>query len=231
MGADANPGGLSIVYRAIAGLRQNPRNARTHSKRQLRQIADSIRAFGFLNPVILDDEDMVLAGHGRLPAARLAGLDTVPTLRASGLTEAQKRAYVLADNRLAEKAGWDRALLIGELGDLAVLLPPMDLDVTLTGFEPPEIDALFADLGPARPDPADALLPSPGPAGTRPGDLWCLGRHRLLCGDARAGADVDRLMAGQLARVVFTDPPYNVPIAGHVQGRCECRLNTPQKLE
>ena len=214
---------LAIAYLPATGLRANPRNARTHSKRQLRQIADSIRAFGFLNPIVLDDDGMVLAGHGRLEAAKLVGLETVPTVRASGLTEAQKRAYVLADNKLAEKAGWDRELLVAELGDLAVLLPQIDLDLTLTGFDPPEIDTLFADRGPPRPDPADDVPATGTPACTRPGDLWCLGPHRLLCGDARSGADIERLMAGQQARVTFTDPPYNVPVAGHVHGRGRVR--------
>ena len=195
-----------------------------HSKRRLRQIADSIRAFGFLNPIVLDDDGMVLAGHGRLEAAKLVGLETVPTVRASGLTEAQKRAYVLADNKLAEKAGWDRELLVAELGDLAVLLPQIDLDLTLTGFDPPEIDTLFADRGPPRPDPADDVPATGTPACTRPGDLWCLGPHRLLCGDARSGADIERLMAGQQARVTFTDPPCaTFPVAGRVHGRGRVR--------
>ncbi len=215
--------GLAVKYRATSDLRLNPRNARVHSKRQLRQIAASIRAFGFLNPVVVDDDGMVLAGHGRLQAAALAGLDAVPTVQASGLTDTQKRAYVLADNKLAEKAGWDRAMLVAELGDLAVLLPPLDLDVTLTGFEPPEIDMLFADRGLAKPDPADELPAVPGKACTRLGDMWCLGPHRLLCGDTRSAADVDRLMAGRQARVAFTDPPYNVPVAGHIQGRGRTR--------
>jgi len=146
---------LSILYLPVAGLRANPRNARTHTKRQLRQIADSIRAFGFLNPIIVDDAGVVLAGHARLAAASSAGLQAVPTVRASGLTDAEKRAYVLADNKLAEKAGWDRELLLAELGELAVLLPQIDL--TLTGFEPPEIDALFTDCGPAKADPVEDL--------------------------------------------------------------------------
>jgi DNA modification methylase len=162
---------------------------------------------------------MVLAGHGRLEAAKLLGMAYVPTVCVDSLSEAQKRAYVLADNPLAESAGWDRELLVAELGDLAELLPRIDLDLTITGFDPPEIDTLFADRGPANPDPADQLPAVTSLACTRPGDVWRLGPHRLLCGDARSAADVDRLMAGQKARVTFTDPPYNVPIIGHVQGR------------
>ncbi|WP_335645495.1 DNA methyltransferase [Methylobacterium durans] len=205
--------------RSPSALRANPRNARTHSKHQIRQIADSIEAFGFLNPVLVDEAGMVLAGHGRLAAAKLLKLTGVPTLLASGLSEAQKRAYVLADNKLAEKAGWDRALLAIELGELAELLPPLNWDLTLTGFETGEIDLILADHEEEEPAPEDAMPEVTGPAVTRRGDLWCLGAHRLLCGDARAADDLDRLMAGVQADMVFTDPPYNVPIAGHVQGR------------
>ncbi len=210
---------LAIHYSSVTGLRENPRNARTHSKRQIRQIADSIRAFGFLNPVLVDDTGMVLAGHGRLKAAHLLGIPTVPTIRAAGLTEAQKRAYVLADNKLAENAGWDRELLVAELGDLAVLLPSIELDLTVTGFDPPEIDGLFADRGLTKADPADHVESTRDPVCIRARDLWCLGPHRLLCGDARSTADIDHLMAGERVHVTFTDPPYNVAITGHVRGR------------
>lgn len=218
MAQDIASSDLAVHYLSVSSLRENPRNARTHSKRQIRQIADSIGAFGFLNPILLDETGMVLAGHGRLKAARLLGISTVPTIRAAGLTETQKRAYILADNKLAEKAGWDRELLVAELGDLAVLLPPIDLDLTVTGFDPPEIDGLFADRGPANADPADCVEATRDPVCTRPGDLWCLGPHRLLCGDARSASDIDRLMAGERVHVTFTDPPYNVAIAGHVRG-------------
>jgi ParB-like chromosome segregation protein Spo0J len=127
---------LAVRDLPLSSLRPNPRNARTHRKRQIQQIADSISAFGFLNPILVDDAGMVLAGHGRLKAAQKLGLQSVPTISAVGLTEAQKRAYVLADNKLAEKAGWDRSLLVAELGELAVLLPPLELDLTITGFDP-----------------------------------------------------------------------------------------------
>ena len=213
------PAKLSVSYLPLSSLRPNPRNARTHSKRQIRQIADSISAFGFLNPILLDDAGMVLAGHGRLQAAQKLGLQNVPTICAAGLTEVQKRAFVLADNKLAEKAGWDRGLLVAELGELAVLLPPLELDMTITGFDAPEIDALFADLGPIKGDPADQVPVVASHPCSQRGDLWCLGPHRLLCGDARSASDVDRLMGGEEARVTFTDPPYNVAIHGNVQGR------------
>jgi len=207
-----------IEHRASNSLRPNPRNARTHSKGQIRQIADSIKAFGFLNPVLVDEGGTVLAGHGRLAAAQLLGMSGVPTLRIEGLSEAQKRAYVLADNKLAEKAGWDRELLAVELGELADLLPPLDWNLTLTGFEPGEIDLILSDHqdGPA---PEDTVPQGSVDLVTSPGDLWCLGRHRLMCGDARSEADLNLLMAGKRARMAFADPPYNVPVAGHVQGR------------
>ena len=212
-------GRLAVQYVSVSSLRENPRNARTHSRRQISQIADSLRAFGFLNPILVDETGMVLAGHGRLKAARLLDFSSVPTILAAGLTDTQKRAFVLADNKLAEKAGWDRGLLAAELGDLAVLLPQIELDLTVTGFDPPEIDTLFADRGPVNADPADRVEPNGGPICTRPGDLWCLGHHRVLCGDARSASDIDRLMAGKRAHVAFTDPPYNVRIVGYVRGR------------
>ncbi len=210
---------LGITKRPLSSLKTNPRNARLHSRRQIRQIADSIQAFGFLNPILLDDGDMVLAGHGRLEAAKLLGMVDVPVFRISGLTEAQKRAYVLADNKLAEKAGWDRAMLATELGDLASLLPEINCDLTVTGFDPGEIDLILDDHASPKSDPSDTIPePAVDPV-SRSGDLWVLGPHRLLCGDARSRDDVERLMAGNAARMVFTDPPYNVPISGHVQGR------------
>ena len=212
----------TVVERPPAVLHVNPRNARTHSKRQIRQIADSIHAFGFTNPILVDENGLVLAGHGRLAAAKQLGLESVPTLSIERLTDAQKRAYVLADNRLAEKAGWDRNLLAVELGELAVLLPALDLDwsIEVTGFVGGEIEVLAHDQAEERTEAEDALpTPESGPSVTRRGDLWQLGPHRVLCGDARSAAEVDHLMAGEQAAMVFTDPPYNVPIAGHVTRR------------
>lgn len=217
-----SPGKLDsrIEFRPTATLHPHPRNARLHSKRQIRQIADSIAAFGHLTPIILDEKGTVLAGHARLAAAKLIGLAEVPTITAAGLTEAQQRSFMLADNKLCENAGWDRRLLADELGELAPLLEPIGLDLTITGFDPPEIDGLFHDLGPSRPDPDDDV-PAPDPAHvvTRTGDVWELGGHRLTCGDARSRSVLASLMLGEEARMIFTDPPYNVPIAGHVQGR------------
>ena len=132
-----------VEWAPIKSLHPNPKNARTHSKKQIRQIAQSIRQFGFLNPAIVDDANMILAGHGRFEAARLEGLTHVPILRVDNLTEAEKRAYAIADNQIAEQAGWDRQLLSVELGELIDLLPIKGLDISLTGFEIPEIDLLI----------------------------------------------------------------------------------------
>jgi len=198
---------------AIDKLVPAPRNARTHSKKQLRQIAASIRQFGFTNPVLVNARLEVIAGHGRLAAARMVGLDEVPVLRIDWLSEAQQRAYVIADNRLAEKAGWDRELLALELGELGA----MDVDLTLTGFELEEIE-LIIDAG-ERPV-AEDQVPEPGGEQPvcRPGDLWQLGRHRLLCGDALERDSYTKVMGDERAVLVVTDPPYNVPIRGHVSG-------------
>jgi DNA modification methylase len=199
-----------IEWVPIDKLRSNPRNARTHSKKQVPQIGASIRKFGFLNPVIVGDDDIVLAGNGRLQAARLEGLDQIPIIRFDHLTTAQKRAYAIADNRLAEQAGWDREIPI-ELGELIDLLPTEQLDISLTGFETGEIDLLMADMAASRPEPEDILPPLPKEAVSRAGDLWQLGKHRLLCGDARISGDYTRLMKGATAATAFCDPPYNLP--------------------
>lgn len=198
----------------IETLRPAPRNARTHSKKQLRQLAESITAFGFTNPVLVDGQGEVIAGHGRLAAARMLGLAEIPVLFLDWLTAEQKRAYVIADNRLAEKAGWDRKLLAIELGELMSI----DFDATLTGFEMREIE-LIIDAGA---QPVDDLPVPQADAAARsvcqPGDLWQLGPHRLLCGNALDGPSYGLLMGREKARLVVTDPPYNVKIGGHVSG-------------
>jgi len=201
------------VLRPIASLKAHPRNARTHSPKQIRQIADSIRAFGFVNPVLIDGDGGVIAGHGRLEAARTLGMAKVPTLRIDWLSEAEKRAYVIADNRLAEKAGWDRDLLALELGEIGAL----DIDVTLTGFDMREIE-LILDSQTGSAGEEGAFVPQAGPAVTMPGDLWQLGRHRLLCGNALERTSYARLLGRRRVQLVVADPPYNVPISGHVSG-------------
>ncbi|RYG89176.1 MAG: DNA methylase N-4 [Alphaproteobacteria bacterium] len=208
----------SLEARQPASLRPYDRNARRHSKKQIRQIADSISRFGFTNPVLVSDDGEIIAGHGRVEAAKLLGLDTVPTLRLSHLTETERRAYVLADNKLALNAGWDTEILAIELQTLVDL----DFDVTLTGFSLAEIDLTLdaaRDRDPAAPvGPEDHAFTPNGVAVTRTGDVWVLGRHRLICGDARRREDYATLMQGERADLIFTDPPYNVPIDGHVSG-------------
>jgi DNA modification methylase len=209
---------LAIIYQPPAALKPRKSNPRTHSKAQLKQIADSIRTFGFINPVLVDEENRLIAGHGRLEAAQQIGMETIPTVCLAGMTEAQIRAYVIADNRLAENAGWDSELLAIELQYLADL--DLDFDVTITGFSMPEIDVLIGglDASAQKPDPADAVPEIAGPAVTRLGDIWQIGPHRLICGDATAPETYVRLLEGETAQMVFTDPPYNVPIDGHVSG-------------
>jgi DNA modification methylase len=208
---------LDVEWRAIGGLTPQARNARTHSEKQIQQIATSIRQFGFTNPVLVDAQGHIIAGHGRVEAAKLLGMGEVPTIRLDHLSEAQKRAYVLADNRLAELAGWDRELLALELGELAAL--DLDFDIGVTGFDTAAVDLLLDEKRPAKPNKEDEVPePLEGPPVTQPGDLWCLGPHRLYCGDARDGAAYQRLLDGKQAQMVFTDPPYNVAIDGHVCG-------------
>jgi DNA modification methylase len=211
----APAGRAQVEWAPIQTLRPNPRNARTHSRKQLRQIAASLRKFGFLNPVLVDDADVILAGHGRVEAAKLEGLAQVPVIRFDHLTEAQKRAYVIADNKIAERAGWDREILAIELGELIDLLPMEGFDVSLTGFAAPEIDLLIKDMAsPTKVGSEDKTSPVPRNPTARRGDVWLLGRNRLLCGDAREPGDFDRLMNGASAAAVFCDPPYNLRISG-----------------
>jgi DNA modification methylase len=199
---------------ALDHIKPHAHNTRTHSKKQIRQIADSIRAVGFTSPVLIDENGVLLAGHGRLEAARLLGLKTIPAILIEGLSEARKRALLLADNRIAQNAGWDRELLASELLSLPELLADDGLDITVTGFEPAEIDALLADFDDDAADPADEFDPAllAAPAVSRSGDIWQLGKHRLLCGDAREASHLNRLMGRERAHMAFLDPPYNVRV-------------------
>jgi len=205
---------LIVEYIDIQRLRPYPRNARTHSKKQIRQIANSIDTFGFTNPILIDEELTVLCGHGRLAGARLLGMQTVPCVKLSSMTADQKRAYVLADNKLALNGGWDEEILAIELEALSV--PDLDFSVEVTGFSVPEIDTLLDGMRPQDPgDPADERLPAMAEvAVSRPGDLWVLGEHKLLCGDCRDPASFRALLGSERTEMVFTDPPYNVPIDG-----------------
>ncbi|MEA2875568.1 MAG: hypothetical protein QOF14_764 [Hyphomicrobiales bacterium] len=206
-----------IELRKIQSLRPYAGNARVHSKKQVRQIASSIQRFGFTNPVLISDDDEIIAGHGRVMAAKELGLATVPTLKLSHLSPAERRAYVLADNKLALNAGWDNEILAIELQALI----DIDFDLSLTGFSLAEVDFALDQADESAPDevaPADVVPePLPSPVSRR-GDLWSLGRHRLLCGDARNGADYALLLGEEKADLIFTDPPYNVRIDGNVCG-------------
>jgi DNA modification methylase len=208
---------LKIAYRKVDDLKPYAGNARTHSDKQIEQIAASIRQFGFTNPVLIDGAGDIVAGHGRVAAARKLGFDEVPVIELAHLSEAERRAYVIADNRLAELAGWDREILAIELQALSDM--ELDFDLEITGFETAEIDLLLDDDDVSDRDPADDVPePVPGPAITRPGDIWHLGRHKLICGDAQNDTTYRLLMGDERARAVFTDPPYNVKIDGHVCG-------------
>ncbi|WP_084518581.1 DNA methyltransferase [Bradyrhizobium sp. th.b2] len=197
----------------IGALRPHPRNARTHSKKQIALIRQSIEKFGQIKPVIVDDKSTILAGHGFVEAAQLVGLTHVAIIRFGHLSDAQKRAYLIADNRIAEQAGWDREMLAIELGELVDLLPAEDLEVTLTGFAVPEIDLLLSDMAASKPEPEEALALLSKEIVSQQDDVWLLGKHRLSCGDARKPTSFVRLMQGDLATAVFCDPPYNVRVS------------------
>ena len=186
------------------------RNSRTHSDAQVAQIAASIKEFGFTNPVLIDQGGGIIAGHGRVLAARKLGLPEVPCIRLGHLTDAQKRAYVIADNRLALNAGWDAEMLKVEFAELKEL----GFDLELTGFDADEIAELLApapNAGLTDPDEAPALPENPS---TRPGDVWVMGKHRLLCGDSTSMDDLARLCQDQMVDMWLTDPPYNVAYEG-----------------
>jgi ParB-like nuclease family protein/DNA methylase len=203
----------------VASLRPSKRNARTHSKKQIRQIADSMAKFGVINPIIADDTGELVAGHARAEAAKILGIKRLPVIRLSHLSKEELRAYMLADNKLAENAGWDRELLAIEFQELQLSLPEIGIDLAITGFEPQEVDKVLLDQEGEQANPADEVPELQQRAVSSSGDLFILGRHRLLVGDARDPRAYDRLMDGERADMAFLDPPYNVPITGHVGGR------------
>jgi DNA modification methylase len=203
----------------LGQLKPNKRNARTHSKKQIQQIANSILRFGWTYPTLIDQDGNLIAGFGRYKAAQLLGLQEIPVIVMSGLSETEKRALALADNKIAANGGWDRAILAAELGELANILPECNLNLEITGFDPAEIDALMGDLVDPEQDPADEIPEIAREAVSHAGDLWQMGpQHRLKCGDARVSKNYRQLLARECAAMVFTDPPYNVTISS-VQGR------------
>ncbi|WP_336974941.1 ParB/Srx family N-terminal domain-containing protein [Sphingobium aromaticiconvertens] len=207
---------LKVELRPLAALKPAERNARKHSEKQVGQIASSIRQFGFTNPILVDGEGVIVAGHGRHAAAVLLGLEDVPVIPISDLTGAELRAYALADNKIAQNAGWDNEVLRLEFEELHAI--ELAFDVEITGFSTTEIDLLTM----AAPEEAKLeKLPQVDrreTCGVERGDLWVLGNHRLLCGDTREPASFAALMGDERARLVFSDPPFNVKIQGHVGG-------------
>tara|TARA_R110000824_G_scaffold399102_1_gene603966 strand:- start:2940 stop:4370 length:1431 start_codon:yes stop_codon:yes gene_type:complete len=207
---------LNIIYQDLNVLKLRSSNPRTHSAKQIKQIADSIRTFGFTNPILIDEQNNVIAGHGRIAAAKLLGFTTGPTIQLKNLTEEQLRAYVIADNKLAENAGWDMDILAIEFQDL--LKFNLDFDITITGFETAEIDLM---IEPVNDEEFTDDIPVPDVDNhpiTELGDIWILGGHRILCADATKQQSYERLLGNDKAQLIFTDPPYNVAINGHVSG-------------
>jgi DNA modification methylase len=209
---------LQVRELPLAQLRPDPKNPRAHSDKQVRQIANSVAAFGFNVPILIDKDLRVIAGHGRILAAKLLNLAEVPTICLEHLSEMQRRAFMVADNRLTENATWDAELLGEQLKILAEA--ELDFSLEIIGFEMAEIDLLIDGLECAEDaDAADALPEaSSGTEVTQPGDVWLLGKHRVFCGDALHPDSYTSLMQGRMAAAVFTDPPYNVPIDGHASG-------------
>jgi len=201
---------ITIIQRSVGDLIPYARNSRTHSEDQVAQIAASIKEFGWTNPILVDTGGVVIAGHGRLMAARKLGYTEVPTIELSEMTETQKRAYVIADNRLALNAGWDNEMLTVELNELLA----DGYSLNILGFDAKELDALL------EPEVIDGLtdedaVPEVGPEPiTKPGDVWVLGKHRLMCGDSTSITDIERLAGEALVDMWLTDPPYNVAYEG-----------------
>ena len=202
------PGGqsLAIEYRQVVDLIPYARNSRTHTDEQVAQIAGSIREFGWTNPVLIDGDAGIIAGHGRVLAAQRLGLKEVPTIQLDHMTEAQRRAYVIADNKLALNAGWDNDLLKVELGELQAL----DFDLALMGFNPSELETLLAPAATeGLTDPDDTPEPPAQPVSAL-GDVWLLGAHRIVCGDSTTVESVDKALNGVKPHLMVTDPPYGV---------------------
>ncbi|MBT4040231.1 MAG: ParB N-terminal domain-containing protein [Rhodospirillales bacterium] len=210
---------LVVEYRSTSSLQPYVQNARTHPKKQVLQIVESVKAFGFNNPILIDENYEIIAGHGRLEAAKLLGLSIVPTIWITHLSDAQKQKLRLADNKIADNAGWDEKLLAFELKHIIEI--DTDFDVTVTGFDAPEIDIIIKNLDEG--DDSDKLDSVPPieestSATSLLGDLWQLGDHRLSCGDATKPVSFEHLLGDERAQMVITDPPFNVRVDGHVGG-------------
>ena len=215
---------LEISYSKPSELTANPRNARKHSDKQIAQITASIHAFGFTNPVLVDERNRVIAGHGRLQAAKELGLEAIPVIRISHLSAVQKQALAIADNKIALNSSWDLEILSEERKVLSS--PDLEFDVAITGFETAEIDFIVDGAAVlSASDPADEIpaIDRSIPAITQPGDLWLLGHHRICCDTALESKGYEALMGGEKAQMVITDPPYNVKIDGHVSGLGQVR--------
>jgi DNA modification methylase len=208
---------LRIEYRETEGLIPYARNSRTHSDEQVIQIAASIREFGWTNPILIDEAGGIIAGHGRVLAARKLKIDTVPCITLAGLTEAQRRAYVIADNKLALNAGWDVDMLKVELGDLQAL----DFNLALTGFSLDEIATMLAPAGSEGLTDPDEVGDAPLAPVSQRGDVWLLGNHRIMCGDSTSADDVAKLLNGVKPNLMVTDPPYGVEYDPEWRGKAK----------
>jgi len=213
----------AIEQLPIEQLKPAERRPRTHNRAQKRKLAAILRTVGFIDPIVADENWNVLAGHLRLEVGHELGLKTIPVIQISHLNDTEKRTYVLAANRIAEDAGWDRSLLAVELGELALMLPEADIELEATGFSINDFDQIVADFGEHSPEAAEAL-PKPGPSVSQLNDLWLCHKSRLYCADALQAASFVALMAGQRATMTFTDAPYNVSILKHARGRSRTAL-------
>jgi DNA modification methylase len=216
-----------LEYIAIGDLKPYEANSRTHSAEQVQQIARSIEEFGFTNPVLIDQDNGIIAGHGRVEAAKQVSMDLIPCIRLSHLSEAQKRAYVIADNKLALNAGWDDDLLRLEIGALR----DIEFDIDLLGFSAEEIDNLFPEEQESGLTDEDAVPDAPEDPVTKQGDIWILGNHRLMCGDSTSIDAVETLMDGQKADMVFADPPYGYKYKSNYQDKHEMLKNDDVMLD
>ncbi|WP_108811841.1 DNA methyltransferase [Sphingorhabdus sp. Alg231-15] len=212
-----------IISQKLSDLKPYAGNARKHSAKQIDQIAKSIKQFGFTNPVLVDEHNNVIAGHGRIAAAKKLDISDVPTACITGLSEADRKAYIIADNRLAELADWDDDLLKLELEGILDLEP--DFDPDSIGFSDAEVTKILEPLEAVEPEDAVPDVDPTVPAVTKSGDIWQLGNHRLICGDSLLEQTYISLMAGDTAQMIFTDPPYNVPVGGHVCGLGKIKHN------